>query len=77
MADGAVPRGGAGWTAEEDRRVLDGPACPDPELARELGRTVAAIRCRRWLLRRRRVPPADPLIDRIPPHLAARLGMRL
>jgi hypothetical protein len=77
MADGTAPRNRARWTAEEDRRALAGPARLDPQLARELGRTVSAIRRRRSWVRRGGAVPATPLIDRIPSHLAARLGMRL
>jgi hypothetical protein len=77
MANGAAPRNRARWTEAEDRLVLAGPGSRDPQLARELGRTVNAIRCRRSQLRKGGAAPADPLVDRIPPHLAARLGLRL
>ena len=42
-----------GWTVEEERLAMN-TALPIRVVATELGRTIGAIRKRRWVIRRRK-----------------------
>jgi len=55
------------WTPENDEAIQHPDAPPDHELALELGRTLKAVRCRRYILRqqasRDNREPLDPSTD--------------